>query len=160
MEKTQANISIRAVWDLMETVFDPEVPVLSIVDLGIIRDIRYIQGGLAIRYTPTYSGCPAMDTIRREIREVLRKNGWEFIQLTEELSPAWTTDWMSEKGKQQLRAYGIAPPRRYKGPGNEVPCPRCGSVRTELLSQYGSTACKALYRCQDCLEPFEFFKCH
>jgi ring-1,2-phenylacetyl-CoA epoxidase subunit PaaD len=148
-------------WKLLEEVKDPEIPVLSIIDLGIVRDIKLSlddnnepKGTITI--TPTYSGCPAMDVIRIEIKMVLLQHGLTGIDIRQQLSPAWTTDWMTEKGKDQLKAYGIAPPSIKA----EVQCPNCNSYNTTLLSQFGSTACKALYKCNDCLEPFDYFKCH
>ena len=158
----------KTIWSLLETVNDPEVPVLSIVDLGIIRDVRITEGHPEIVVTPTYSGCPAMDMIRTNIRMTLLEHGYTDIKLTTVLSPAWTTDWMSEKGKQKLLAYGIAPPTPVPTvchPGlfqreEAIACPHCGSYHTTRISEFGSTACKALYRCEDCREPFDHFKCH
>lgn len=150
---------------LLENVFDPEVPVLTVQDLGIIRDIKIDGDQVEIFITPTYSGCPAMSTISMNIKFELLAHGINQVKVTEVLSPAWTTDWMSEAGKEKLREYGIAPPQ-YKTHNNpdetevEVPCPQCKSIHTRLISQYGSTACKALYKCLDCLEPFDYFKCH
>jgi len=160
--------STKTIWSLLETVHDPEVPVLSIVDLGIVRDVRMADGHPEIVITPTYSGCPAMDVIRMNIRMVLLEHGYTDIQLSTVLSPAWTTDWMSEKGKQQLKAYGIAPPTPVPivcdlglfQPNEAIACPHCGSYHTAMISEFGSTACKALYRCEDCREPFDYFKCH
>ena len=160
--------STKTIWSLLETVNDPEVPVLSIVDLGIVRDVRLADGHPEIVITPTYSGCPAMDVIRMNIRMVLLQHGYTDITLTTVLSPAWTTDWMSEKGKQQLKAYGIAPPTSVPTvcdlglfqPNEAIACPHCGSYHTSMISEFGSTACKALYRCEDCREPFDYFKCH
>ena len=152
--------------EILETICDPEVPVLSILDLGIVRDIQIISPQhIVITITPTYSGCPAMNTIAMAIRMEFLSRGVEQVDIHEVLSPAWTTDWMSENGKQKLRAYGIAPPQyQHKDVpafGHEiVPCPICQSTHTEALSQFGSTSCKALYRCLDCLEPFDYFKCH
>jgi len=158
----------KTIWSLLETVADPEVPVLSVTDLGIIREVQIKEGRPEIVITPTYSGCPAMDMIRMNIRMVLLQNGYPDIKLTTVLSPAWTTDWMSEKGKEKLLAYGIAPPmpvqtvchpqlfRREEA----IACPHCGSCHTMMISEFGSTACKALYRCGDCQEPFDYFKCH
>jgi ring-1,2-phenylacetyl-CoA epoxidase subunit PaaD len=158
----------KTIWSLLETVTDPEVPVLSVVDLGIIREVRMTEGRPEIVITPTYSGCPAMDVIRMNIRMVLLQHGYTDVRLTTVLSPAWTTDWMSEKGKEKLMAYGIAPPMPVPvvcHPGlfqqeEAIPCPHCRSYHTTLISQFGSTACKALYRCEDCHEPFDYFKCH
>jgi len=152
------------VMQYLAQVSDPEVPVLSILDLGIVREVEVDESGAVhIGITPTYSGCPAMDAIRTGIRMELLSRGITKLEITEILSPAWTTDWMSEEGKAKLKAYGIAPPqyRSREVPGEEVvPCPLCGSAHTELLSRFGSTSCKALYRCLDCREPFDYFKCH
>ncbi len=166
-------------WAWLEEVPDPEIPVLSLVDLGIVRDVGWDErdASACITITPTYSGCPATDVIGGQIREHLRTCGVDRVQLKVQLSPAWTTDWMTEKGKQNLREYGIAPPtERAAAPSNGMAaslvilgqgahrpllnCPRCGSARTELLSPFGSTPCKSLHRCLDCLEPFDHFKCH
>lgn len=151
--------------EILDQVCDPEIPVLTIADLGIIRDVT-LEGNLArITITPTYSGCPAMHTIESEITAALHQNGLE-VEVVTQLSPAWTTDWMTASGKQKLEAYGIAPP--VKGTANKrvlfgelpvVRCPHCKSTATQLVSQFGSTACKALYKCGDCLEPFDYFKC-
>ena len=170
------------IWSLLEQVNDPEVPVLSVVDLGIIREVREVAvvsanaggaadeetSGLEVILTPTYSGCPAMDVIRMNIRMVLLENGYKNVKLTTILSPAWTTDWMSDQGKEKLKGYGIAPPlpsQQVCHPAlfhreEAVACPHCNSYHTSLISEFGSTACKALYRCEDCREPFDYFKCH
>lgn len=156
------------IWSLLEEVNDPEVPVLSIVDLGIVRDVRREGNRVEVIITPTYSGCPAMDAIRMNIRMVLLQHGYTEAVITTVLSPAWTTDWMSNKGKEKLQAYGIAPPlptQQVCHPGlfhreEAIQCPRCNSYHTQRISEFGSTACKALYRCEDCKEPFDYFKCH
>ena len=151
-------------------VTDPEVPVLTILDLGIVRNVA-ISGSeqnpqVSITITPTYSGCPAMDVITIGIRMALASHGIRNINIDAQLSPAWTTDWMTEEAKKKLKAYGIGPPNRkaYKALGlfeeDKVACPRCGSGETELVSQFGPTSCKALYKCLSCKEPFEHFKCH
>lgn len=151
---------------LLETVKDPELPVLSILDLGIVRDVlRDDREDIwVIRITPTYTGCPAMDAIATQIRMTLYAAGLAGFRIETVLSPAWTTDWMSEDAKERLRAYGIAPPGRVSAmmAGREqlVACPRCGSKDTTCLSEFGSTACKSLYRCETCREPFDHFKCH
>lgn len=159
------------IWTILEEVKDPEVPVLSIIDLGIVRDVvlENAEVGQTIRIviTPTYSGCPAMDTISMDIRLKLIERCFRKVHITQQLSPAWTTDWMSERGKEKLKAFGIAPPH-YKPQvcnmdlfsDETIQCPRCNSYQTELISQFGSTACKALYRCNDCREAFDYFKCH
>ncbi len=149
---------------LLENVFDPEVPVLTIHDLGIVRDVIIRDDEVEVIISPTYSGCPAMHMIAAQIKVELLSHGIEKVQVREQLSPAWTTDWMTEIGKLKLRDYGIAPPqyKLNKLPNGEevVPCPQCNSTHTQLVSQYGSTACKALYKCLDCFEPFDYFKCH
>jgi ring-1,2-phenylacetyl-CoA epoxidase subunit PaaD len=161
----------REIWQILETVSDPEVPVLSVVDLGIIRMVSIVDSTddvsektVKINITPTYSGCPAMDVIRVEIRMKLLEHGYKKIDIQSILSPAWTTDWMSEAGKKKLFAYGIAPPQYTDSTQglseHHLTCPQCHSTNTQLLSQFGSTACKALYQCQDCKEPFDYFKCH
>jgi ring-1,2-phenylacetyl-CoA epoxidase subunit PaaD len=156
------------IWSLLADVNDPEVPVLSVVDLGIIRDVLVTGEGIEIVLTPTYSGCPAMDLIRMNIRMTLLEHGFSDIKLTTVLSPAWTTDWMSERGKEKLKAYGIAPPlpsQQVCRPAlfqreEAIECPHCHSYHTKRISEFGSTACKALYRCEECEEPFDYFKCH
>lgn len=158
-----------AAWDLAATVVDPEVPVLTIADLGVLRSV-VVDDDLAgprvvVEITPTYSGCPAVDAIRDDIRSVLSAAGYADVDVRTVLSPAWTTDWMSDEGKQKLAAYGIAPPTgtRPAGPvslGLGIRCPQCGSLHTRQLSRFGSTSCKALYVCQRCQEPFDYFKDH
>ena len=172
MNQTQKNIVItsdeetqKRIWDILYSVNDPEIPVLSILDLGIVRDIKIKDEAIEVIITPTYSGCPAMDFIGMDIRKTLSKNGFEKIKITHQLSPAWTTDWMTETGKEKLRSYGIAPPTSKTFDKDylknlPVECPRCNSKNTKLVSQFGSTACKALYQCNDCREPFDYFKCH
>ncbi len=149
----------------MKNINDPEIPVLSITDLGIIRDIKCNGNEVEVFITSTYSGCPAMDVIAMNIRIALLKEGFSTIKITQQLSPAWTTDWMTNEGKEKLKAYGIAPPEeKISGknyPGHAlIKCPLCNSGNTRLISQFGSTSCKALYQCNDCLEPFDYFKCH
>jgi ring-1,2-phenylacetyl-CoA epoxidase subunit PaaD len=170
---TATPIRVQAIWDLLNEVYDPEVPVLSITDLGIVRkvDVTLNDNGeevVEVTITPTYTGCPAMDMITMNIRFKLIENGYKKIQVKSVLAPAWTTDWMTDAGKQKLKAYGIAPPN----PGQQVctpdlfqedeavQCPRCNSFHTVMISRFGSTACKALYKCEDCHEPFDYFKCH
>jgi ring-1,2-phenylacetyl-CoA epoxidase subunit PaaD len=155
---------------LLESVPDPEVPVLTVIDLGIVRDINIISPGksVEIAITPTYSGCPAMDTIAMNIRMLLLKHGYKDVIIAKVLSPAWTTDWMTESGKEKLKVYGIAPPGKTKTTDADVlfaepvnvQCPQCNSYNTTRISEFGSTACKALYKCNDCGEPFDYFKCH
>jgi len=154
------------IYQYLSQVSDPEVPVLSILDLGIVRDVQIKDEEVSIIITPTYSGCPAMDVIAMNIRMNLMSQGIKNIKIDMQLSPAWTTDWMSEEGKKKLKAYGIAPPQRKSKDGigmfeeDEVPCPHCGSENTIMTSQFGSTSCKSLYKCHSCQEPFEHFKCH
>jgi ring-1,2-phenylacetyl-CoA epoxidase subunit PaaD len=131
---------------------DPEIPVVSVIDLGIVRDVAADK----VTITPTYSGCPATDVIERTVREALDANGYRNVAIETVLTPPWTTDWISEQGKERLRAYGIAPPELAKA----ATCPQCGSTDTEEVSRFGSTPCKAQWRCKDCLEPFDRFKCH
>ncbi len=156
------DLKIKEIYTILEQVTDPEIPVLSITDLGIIRDVSLAEGQIEIIITPTYTGCPAMDMIAVQIRLALIAAGYNGIKVTSTLSPAWTTDWITASGKQKLLEYGIAPPK-----GNAdtplldgVTCPHCGSNDTKLISSFGSTACKALYKCQDCMEPFDYFKCY
>jgi ring-1,2-phenylacetyl-CoA epoxidase subunit PaaD len=145
-------------------VADPEIPVLSITDLGIVRDVE-IGETVTVALAPTYSGCPATEVIEHSVLEALREHGIEHAEIRRVLSPPWTTDWISKEGREKLRKYGIAPPQEGAGKrallgGNvDVACPRCGATATERVSEFGSTACKAAYRCRECLEPFEYFKC-
>ena len=168
------EIEATKIWKILEEVSDPEVPVLSIIDLGIVRDVQLnateTSGiyNVQIVITPTYSGCPAMDVIGFDIRLKMIENGYKNLLITTVLSPAWTTDWMSETGKQKLKAYGIAPPHSTQTVCNTslfaaqeaIQCPLCNSYHTKLISNFGSTACKALYQCAECAEPFDYFKCH
>jgi ring-1,2-phenylacetyl-CoA epoxidase subunit PaaD len=148
----------REVWSWLEEIMDPEIPVLSICDLGIVRNVQSDGAELVVTITPTYSGCPAMAVITDEIRAALQNRGITRFRIETQLSPAWTTDWLSEKGRERLREYGIAPPRpKSSGP---IACPHCGSPSTRLVSQFGSTPCKAIYVCDSCREPFDHFKCH
>jgi ring-1,2-phenylacetyl-CoA epoxidase subunit PaaD len=152
-------------WDAAASVVDPEIPVLTIADLGVLRDVVVDGDHVEVAITPTYSGCPAMNMIALEIELALERAGFRRPKVRTVLSPAWTTDWMSEEGRQKLRAYGIAPPqasnsRRALFGEQAVACPQCGSNQTELLSEFGSTSCKALWRCKACREPFDYFKCH
>jgi len=159
-----AELRARA-WDAAATVCDPEIPVLSIADLGVLRDVSVHDGRVEVAITPTYSGCPAMNMIALEIELALARAGIDGATVTTVLAPAWTTDWMSEAGRAKLKDYGIAPPvaasgRRALFGALEVACPQCGSTNTEQLSEFGSTSCKALWRCKACREPFDYFKCH
>lgn len=165
---THINEAERKLWELLETVPDPEVPVLTVVDLGIIRKVQVEGDKAIITITPTYTGCPAMDAISMNIRFTLLQHGFRNVDIITVLSPAWTTEWMSEAGKEKLKAYGIAPPNPkqqacttgYFEREEAVQCPHCQSWHTHRVSEFGSTACKALYKCDDCQEPFDYFKCH
>ncbi len=155
----------KKIWKILEEVYDPEIPVLSVIDLGIVRDVNADNEPIEITITPTYSGCPAMDVISMNIRMALIQNDLGDVKIRQQLSPAWTTDWMTEIGKQKLTSYGIAPPvsKTFDQEYLEnmiVPCPLCHSKNTKLISEFGSTSCKALYQCNDCREPFDYFKCH
>jgi ring-1,2-phenylacetyl-CoA epoxidase subunit PaaD len=164
----------KKLWQLLDEVNDPEVPVLSVIDLGIIREVKLLPSPVGeeqeveVSITPTYSGCPAMETIRASIQKTLLDNGYRKVKITTVLSPAWTTDWMTESGKQKLKAFGIAPPTPKQQVCHSslfheeeaIQCPQCNSYHTRVISHFGSTACKALYRCSDCLETFDYFKCH
>ncbi len=165
----ESNIQVKKVWKILETVMDPEVPVLSITDLGIVRNVKIdASNKINITITPTYTGCPAMDVINMNIRMCMLENGYKDFEIKTVLSPAWTTDWMSEAGKQKLKAYGIAPPNPKQivcttdvfQEEEAIQCPHCNSYNTQLISRFGSTACKALYKCNDCFETFDYFKCH
>ena len=148
-----------AVWAALASVADPEIPVLSIVDLGIVRRVVVRAGEpLRVALTPTYSGCPATEVIRAQVRSALRAHGFGDALLEEELNPPWSSDWLSAQGREKLKAFGIAPPQ---SPDARLPvaCPRCGSLATERLSEFGSTPCKAHHRCRSCAEPFDHFKC-
>lgn len=140
----------------LDKVPDPEIPVISLVDLGIIRNIEWQDDTLVLSVTPTYSGCPATSIINFEIEKALTERGVDKLRIERQLSPPWTTDWLSEKGRANLTQYGIAPPQPAGGPKE---CPRCQSSEVQKISQFGSTPCKAQWRCLDCLEPFDYFKC-
>jgi ring-1,2-phenylacetyl-CoA epoxidase subunit PaaD len=155
----------RRAWEVAARVVDPEIPVLTIADLGVLREVNVSDGHVEVAITPTYSGCPAMNMIALEIELALEREGFAKPKICTVLSPAWTTDWMSEDCRRKLKDYGIAPPqpassRRALFGVQEVACPQCGSTNTELLSEFGSTSCKALWRCKSCREPFDYFKCH
>lgn len=160
-----APVDIERAWQVLAQVMDPEVPVVSVVDLGIIREVDWQQGHLLVSVTPTYSGCPATDFIEEEIKSALEQAGFINPKLKRQLSPAWTTEWITVEGREKLKKFGIAPPANSCNKdwlGNSEPvvkCPQCGSEHTVVISQFGSTACKALYRCNDCAEPFDYFKC-
>ncbi len=161
-----ATEALRArAWAIAATVVDPEIPVLSISDLGVLREVRVTAAGVEVAITPTYSGCPAMNMITLEIETALAKAGIAPVFVTTVLSPAWTTDWMTQEGRDKLRAYGIAPPakgggRRALFGEDTVACPQCGSTQTSEIAAFGSTSCKSLWRCNACREPFDYFKCH
>lgn len=149
----------------LEEVCDPEIPVLSLSDLGVLRGVSYLNDEWVITITPTYSGCPAMKTMEDDVLAKLKEHGISNVRLELVLSPAWTTDWLSEEGRRKLKAFGIAPPEDevdksvlFAAP-TIVPCPKCGSRETKMVSQFGSTACKAHYQCLSCLEPYDYFKC-
>lgn len=153
MAKTGTLPTTDAVWDWLAELPDPEIPVLSLVDLGVIRDVAWHGDTLEVTLTPTYSGCPATTVIQIEVERALRDHGIAKLALKRRLSPPWTTDWITPRGRDALRAYGIAPP-------GSTDCPQCGSANIAEVSRFGSTPCKAQYRCGDCLEPFDLFKCH
>ncbi len=164
-----ADERVEAARHLLNSVCDPEIPVLTIADLGILRQVRWLEEEqvLEVVITPTYSGCPAMNAIEVNIRAALQEGGFERVRITTALAPAWTTDWLSPEGREKLRAFGIAPPaeatadkQALLGQPRILQCPHCGSRNTEMIAPFASTACKALFRCLDCLEPFDYFKCH
>lgn len=166
--------SVEDVWSWLAEVVDPEIPVVSVVDLGIVRNVSWANGDddavLVVAITPTYSGCPATEVIADAIRGALQQHGIGRVELKWQLSPAWTTDWLSEAGRTKLQGYGITPPARAEHPVDvsrllhrlepRISCPKCDSHKVALVSQFGSTPCKALYRCESCLEPFDYFKVH
>jgi ring-1,2-phenylacetyl-CoA epoxidase subunit PaaD len=164
--ETRTRTPRQSAWDIAATVCDPEIPVLTIEDLGILRDVQVAEDDVRITITPTYSGCPAMYAIRDDLTAAFAKEGYTNVHVDLVLAPAWTTDWMTEAGKQKLREYGIAPPSGkavlgHNGPVRlslAVKCPQCQSLNTRELTRFGSTSCKALYVCQDCKEPFDYFK--
>jgi ring-1,2-phenylacetyl-CoA epoxidase subunit PaaD len=164
MTTTQLHID-QQLFEILETVSDPEIPVLSIIEMGVVRSAKIVNGIVEVEITPTYSGCPAMDVISDDIKSAFKQKGYKTkVDLI--LSPAWTTDWITSKGRAALEKYGIASPLSAEADkeallGNKkvVKCPQCGSLNTKLVSQFGSTACKALFQCEECLEPFDYFKC-
>ncbi len=167
MVNTTQKAEIDKIYKILETIPDPEIPVINVLELGIVRDVDFADGQYVITITPTYSGCPAMEMIEVNIKAGLQENGIDNFTVKTTLTPAWTTDWITDEAKVKLKEYGIAPPVEKTSDTswilNEektVPCPQCDSTNTKLLSQFGSTACKALYKCNDCLEPFDYFKCH
>ena len=158
-------VSKEQIYNWIEEVSDPEIPVLSVIDLGVVRDAQIIDGDWLITITPTYSGWPAMKTMEEDILSKLKDKGIDSARVELVLAPAWSTDWLSENGRIKLREYGIAPPEHevdksvlFAEP-TIVPCPKCHSRNTRMVSQFGSTACKALYQCNECQEPYDYFKC-
>ncbi len=154
------------IFKLLSEIPDPEIPVINIIELGILREVKFVDEVCIVVITPTYTGCPAMKVIEDDIRIKLKDIGIDNVKVELVLSPAWTTDWISDVAKEKLRAYGIAPPDHSSvdkkvllGKARDLKCPLCGSIHTEMISQFGSTACKALFRCLDCKEPFDYFKC-
>jgi ring-1,2-phenylacetyl-CoA epoxidase subunit PaaD len=159
------RLEVDDIFKLLSDIPDPEIPVLNIVELGIVRSVSILEGQYHIKITPTYSGCPATEYIDKEIRKKLDENELDYV-LEKQLSPAWTTDWITVEARQKLQDYGIAPPEQISadkslltGDPKHVTCPRCKSKKTKLLSEFGSTPCKSLFTCQDCLETFDYFKC-
>jgi ring-1,2-phenylacetyl-CoA epoxidase subunit PaaD len=154
------------IFKLLSEIPDPEIPVINIIELGILREVKFVDDTCVVVITPTYTGCPAMKVIEDDIRIKLKEIGIDKVKVELVLSPAWTTDWISDVAKEKLRAYGIAPPDHSSvdkkvllGKARDLKCPLCSSIHTEMISQFGSTACKSLYRCLDCKEPFDYFKC-
>ena len=162
------SFDLQKIWEILAEIPDPEIPVLSITELGVVRAVEAEGETIVVSITPTYTGCPAMALFENDIHKVLKINGFYKVKVKTVFQPAWTTDWLNDAAKEKLKKYGIAPPVKSKREENElfaddsvkVPCPHCGSENTSLKSQFGSTACKALYTCNNCLEPFEYFKCH
>jgi len=156
------------IYNILSQVTDPEIPVITIAELGILKDVKWDDGDkITVFITPTYNGCPAMDMITVNIKSALQEHGYQNVEVISQLEPAWTTDWITKDGRQKLMDYGISPPAEntgdvsfLHGDSPKVQCPQCKSYHTELISRFGSTACKALYKCKDCLEPFDYFKCH
>jgi ring-1,2-phenylacetyl-CoA epoxidase subunit PaaD len=170
---TEARPTMDAIWAALAAIPDPEIPVISLVELGVVRDVDWRDDQLVVTLTPTYSGCPATEVIAADVAAALADAGIAGARIETRLSPAWTTDWIAPSAKIRLAEYGIAPPGvraavqaidigglRRREPAPPVPCPRCGSTRTRELSRFGSTPCKAQHRCEDCLEPFDYFKPH
>ena len=161
-----AAVDAAGVWEVLRGIPDPEIPVISIVELGIVREVTVSGSSVAVAITPTYSGCPALHAIEEDIVARLSESGFTDVRVTQQLAPAWTTDWMDTAARERLREYGIVPPHPVRGTDSHridifsrsIACPRCGSANSERLSEFGSTACKALYRCIDCREPFDYFK--
>ena len=164
---TEIKQTVDEIWAILDTIPDPEVPAISIVELGVIRKVKIENNTVTVNITPTYSGCPATERFKQDIKEFLNLAGIENIELIMQYPPAWTTNWLTDEAKEKLRIYGIAPPIDgtedkgflFQSGPKVVPCVKCNSDDTEVTSQFGSTACKALYKCNECLEPFEYFKC-
>ena len=162
-----SKLNEKHIWNILESVSDPEIPVLTIVDLGIVRKVSIDDNNhVVVTITPTYSGCPAMKLIEEEISEALKKEGVDKHEIETVINPPWTTDWLSHDGARKLKEYGIAPPQKGSQDKNKlfdkpknIQCPNCGSLNTSMKSQFGSTPCKSLYVCDDCSEPFDYFKC-
>ena len=165
-QQGEADAATRRAWDIAAAVPDPEVPVLTIEDLGVLREVSVQGDRVAVTITPTYSGCPAMDAIRDDVVLALTAAGYVHVDVRLVLAPAWTTDWMTDAGKRKLVDYGIAPPTGRAAVRGPIPvrlavrCPQCGSLDTREIARFGSTSCKALYECRACLEPFDHFKAH
>ncbi|MBD78478.1 MAG: phenylacetate-CoA oxygenase subunit PaaJ [Crocinitomicaceae bacterium] len=170
MEAAQVPVireNTEAIWEVLETIPDPEIPVISVVELGVVRDVLLEENKTQVIITPTYSGCPAMKQFEDDIVSTLESKGFPTVEVKMVFSPAWTTDWMTNVAREKLRRYGIAPPQKgsqdkgvlFDSGPKAVNCPQCNSSATELLSQFGSTACKAVYKCKDCQETFDYFKC-
>lgn len=158
-------VGVTALWRIVETVRDPELPFLTLIDLGVIRHVRSDHDGVRIGITPTYTGCPATEAIRGSLRQAIEAAGITTVTIENVLDPPWTTDWITPRGRERLLAHGIVPPavsangHQPLSGARAAPCPRCASSRTQLVSEFGTTPCKALFKCGDCLEPFEYFKC-
>lgn len=167
MQSGDMQLTKDQIYSLLSEIPDPEIPVITIEELGVLRGVELTPGGCEVTITPTYTGCPAMQMIEDEIRSTLHKHGVDLVNIKMTYSPAWTTDWISNDAKFKLKQYGIAPPELLSvdkltllGGTRHIQCPQCNSINTEMISQFGSTACKSLYRCNDCREPFDYFKCH
>lgn len=164
---TEHTISVEDVYAMLAQIPDPEIPVINVLELGVVREVIVNGDEVTIKITPTYSGCPAMHQIERDIRSALKHNGIANAKIETVYKPAWTTDWINAEAREKLRAYGIAPPEKGShnkslllfGKAKTITCPKCGSTDTEMISQFGSTACKALHKCLNCKEPFDYFKC-
>lgn len=156
----KATLTEQQIWDFLSEVPDPEIPVLSILDLGMVREVKINEAAVEVVITPTYSGCPATVAIELDVKAKLAEKGLENFSVIKTLSPAWTTEWITAEGRRKLETYGIAPPNPMNDPDRIISCPQCKSKETEVISEFGSTPCKSLYRCLDCRESFDYFKCH